>query len=100
MNTNQLAQNIRARFSHHESRLYLKEKHSSRLTVTLQGGTWYITPEFLSCLRGAPVNMVLLDAHERPVSVNTSELLADSQHLYDDVMNQWLKEFTELEKNR
>lgn len=100
MNTTQLAQNIRARFNHHESKLYLKEKYRGRLTLISQEGTWAVSATFLASLRSAPTSMILLDMHERPVKVLTAELLSDAQRLYDSVMAEWVSELSELEKKR
>jgi hypothetical protein len=100
MDTNKLTQRIRARFDHYSARLYLEEKYDNQLLIVAQGGTWIISPDFLTFLRTSPQTTIALDSNHRPVQINTRELLAQAQDTYDNIMGQWLEEFEELERKR
>jgi hypothetical protein len=44
--------------------------------------------------------IVLIDLYENPVKVDSKELLALSQERWNEQMNAWLIEYTELNNNR
>lgn len=100
MSTEKISQNVRARFNHHQSRVYLAEKYQNQLTLVSQGGIWTVTPELLVFLQSSSTTVILLDDNDRPTKVNAKELYVAAQELYDTIMSDWHKEFTELEKNR
>jgi hypothetical protein len=100
VDTKTLITQAKARFKHQEAKLYLKEKYSNRLTLVSQNGLWSVTPEFLATLRSSPETVVLIDQYDNPVKVDTYELLAVAEELYNTVMNSWLQEWSELEKTR
>lgn len=100
MNTTHLVNNIRARFQHHEAKLYLEEKYLSQLTIVSHNGIWTITPELIAYLQKAPTETILIDNNTRPIKVNSSELLAEFTDVYNNVMNSWYEEYSELEKRR
>ena len=100
MDTNKITQRIKARFDHHSARLYLEEKYDNQLLIVTQGGTWIISPDFLTFLRTSAKETIALDSNRRPVKINTVELLAQAQDTYDNIMSQWLTEFEELESRR
>ena len=101
MDTTKLIQDAKARFKHQEAKTYLQEKYLSRLIMTSQGGMWNINTNFITFLRTSQnEHDILIDSFNKPIKVNTKQLLLDSESLYSSVMNEWYTEFTELQSNR
>lgn len=95
-----IAANVRARFNHHQARCYLTEKYKNQLTIVSQGGTWTITPELLACLKTLQEVIILEDDNGRPTKVNVSELYVEALETYNNIMNAWYEEFSEVENTR
>lgn len=102
MDTKQLINDAKARFKHNSAKQYLKDKYQSKLLVAHSGGLWKATPELIVFLDNAGSDgLILLDSYENPVRVtNRTELFYKIRDTYNDVMTEWHKELTELEKNR
>lgn len=100
MDTKKLIVNVKSRFDHRQSKLYLEEKYSGQLVLVDQGGLWQVTPALLTFLRTAPETTILLDSNDRPVKITTDTLLTAAETIYDSVMKQWYTEFQELSKQR
>lgn len=100
MDTKKLITEAKARFSHHESKIYLTEKYSNRLTFANQGGMWTVSPEFIGFLRTAKNQVILKDDYNIPIKINSKELCNAMEDLYNTVMEEWLKEYTELKNKR
>ena len=102
MDTNQLVAHARARFDHVASRRVLKEKYEAKMVFAYNGGMWRAGPELLTLLQslsGTPT-AVLLDLYETPVSVNVAELQSLAHTRWQEQMNGWLVEHTELARRR
>lgn len=95
-----LIQEIKARFNHHESKLYLQEKYTNQLTMVAQGGLWTITPQLLGYLKTADDETILIDNYNQPIKVNRAELLETLQTQYKTVTENWLSEFNALREKR
>jgi hypothetical protein len=100
MDTQELVSNIKTRFNHRESKLYLEEKYKNQLIFACQGGTWQITMELLAFLRTSSNKTILIDYYNNPVEVETQELLESATATYNSVMSTWHKEYQELIKKR
>lgn len=100
MDTKKLIKEAKARFKHQESKIYLQEKYNSKLTVATQGGMWDITIELLSFLKSCDGEVIILDSFQRPIKVNADRLRTELNSVYNQVMEEWLLELTELQKNR
>lgn len=100
MNTKKLVQEARARFKHQESKIYLNEKYLSQLTFASQGGMWTITTNLISFLRTSTNKVILLDDFNTPIRVDVKELLDECEKIYNGVMENWIKESEELQRNR
>jgi hypothetical protein len=100
MDTQTLISNIRTRFNHLESKKYLQEKYSNQLLLPFGGGLWRITTEFLAMLKSIDSEIILVDTYNAPVKVNSSELYLEGLALYNEVMSQWLEEYSGLSKTR
>ena len=102
MDTDQLIAHSRARFEHEAARRTLREKYQAKLTFAYRGGMWSAGPE-LNCnifTCGHIGEVVLEDLYKNPVKIDTKELMALSQERYNEQMNAWLVEYTELNQNR
>jgi hypothetical protein len=102
MNTDELISHSRARFSHHQARITLKEKYQAKMTFAYSGGMWRAGPELQSTIFtcGKIGEVVLLDLYDTPVKIDTTELMALSQQRWQEQMNAWLVEYEELNRNR
>jgi len=102
MDTDQLISHSRARFEHEAARRTLREKYQAKLTFAHAGGMWLAGPELLSVLNCCTMDkgVVLQDLYENPVKVNTKELWNLAAERWQEQMNAWLTEYTELNKNR
>ena len=92
----------RARFDHVAAKRVLKEKYEARMLFALAGGMWRAGPELLTLLTVCPdrESAVILDLYENPVQVNVAELELAAQQRWQEQMNGWLAEYTELSKQR
>ena len=101
MDTNELISHSRARFDHHQARTVLKEKYQAKLTFAHCGGMWRAGPELLVLLATVPPgDAVILDLYETPVRVNPEELRGLAMQRWQEQMNAWLVEHTELSTKR
>jgi len=101
MDTNELISHSRARFSHHQARLNLKEKYQAKMTFAYRGGMWCAGPNLQSTLLTCSgTQAVILDLYETPIQIDTQELLALSQQRWQEQMTAWLVEFETLNQNR
>lgn len=101
MDTKTLVNEARARFNHNAAKSYLKEKYETRLIVAEQGGLWKANLETINFLNSfSTETIILIDTFHNPVEVNRVDLLSKLKETYELVMGEWLKEWTELEKQR
>jgi hypothetical protein len=102
MNTDQLISHSRSRFEHAANKRLLKEKYQSKMVFAHAGGLWRAGPELLTTLYicQADPDVVLMDLYENPVRVNPAELLLECKQRWQEEMNAWEVEHTELKKNR
>lgn len=101
MNTDELVAHGRARFEHAAARRTLKEKYQAKLTFAHAGGMWSAGPELLATLSACTgPDSVVLDLYETPVRVQTREFRDQVRSHWQEQMNAWLVEHTELSKNR
>ena len=101
MNTEQLIAHGRARFDHVAARRLLKEKYQAKLVFAHAGGMWCAGPELINILATVPPgDAVLLDLYETPVLVRPEELRGLAMQRWQEQMNAWLVEHTELGTKR
>jgi hypothetical protein len=101
MNVDDLISQTKAKFSHNLAKFYLQEKYKSRLTFADQNGLWEANQTFISFLSSqTSIEIVLLDLYENPIKVDRIKLLEKTNGIYNEVMNDWYKEFTELQNKR
>lgn len=103
MDTATLLIEAKARFNHNSAKAYLKEKYDSKLTVADQGGLWKADLQTITFLYNTPANVdyvVIVDTYNNPVRVHAMQLYHKLRETYDNVMEQWHKEWKELEIKR
>ena len=101
MNPDELVAYSRARFDHATARRVLKEKYEAKMLFAYGGGMWRAGPELQTTLLTCPgSSAVILDLYQNPVKVNTKELFAMSQQLWQEQMNAWLLEFENTNQQR
>ena len=102
MDTDQLIAHSRARFEHEAARRTLKEKYQAKLTFAYGGGMWSAGPELLNVLNCCTMDqeVVIEDLYHNPVKINSKELWNLATERWQECMNAWLAEYTELNNNR
>jgi hypothetical protein len=101
MDTKQLLNDAKARFSHNSAKQYLKDKYQAKLTIASQGGLWKITPELIVFLDNAGSDeLILIDLYENPVKVNRPSMFYTLRDTYNAVMTEWHNEWSQLENKR
>lgn len=102
MDTNDLIKQARSRFDHAAAKRVLKEKYEAKMLFPYAGGMWQAGPDLLTLLQAIPVedDVVLLDLYDNPVKVNPYELQCLTLERWQEQMNAWLLEHTELSKQR
>lgn len=99
MGENKLVIAARSRFNHQESKQYLKEKYTNKLTIAYAGGMFTIDKELIAFLSSAECD-IITDIYDNPIKINRQEFLALIVETYNSVMSQWLDEYTKLSGNR
>lgn len=101
MNTDQLIAHSRARFDHVTARRTLKEKYEAKLVFAHAGGMFRADQNLIVLLQAISTEeAVILDLYENPVKINVSELAYHVRERFQEIMNAWLVEYEELNKNR
>lgn len=101
MDTKTLLAESKARFNHNAAKDYLAEKYQNKLIVAEQGGLWKADAETISLLNSlTTTKVVLIDTFSNPVQVDRKELLKTLRTVYSEVMEEWYKEWQELEAKR
>jgi len=101
MDTEQIYQTVRARFDHAQAKKVLKEKYKAKMVFASHNGMWLAGPELISVLQCCFGELAIIqDLYHNPVKVNVANLLAESQQRWQEQMNAWLVEYSELEKQR
>ena len=101
MDTDSLVAHAQARFDHAVAKRILKEKYEAKMLFAYGGGMWRAGPELQTTLLTCPgSSAVILDLYQNPVKVNTKELFAMSQQLWQEQMNAWLLEFENTNQQR
>lgn len=99
MTTNTLVATARARFNHHESKQYLKEKYTNMLTVAYSGSMFKVDQTLITFLTSTQHD-IITDIYDNPVKVDRREFTKLVTDTYDSVMSKWLEEYNNLSKTR
>jgi hypothetical protein len=101
MNTEQIKTVARVKYLHSLAKQNLKERYQSRLIVTLDGGSWRITPELIAFLSSVEdEQIVLIDIYENLCLVNRLKLLDLSRQTYSTVMMEWYHDNERINRQR
>ena len=100
MDTDQLVAHSRARFEHEAARRTLREKYQAKFTFAHAGGMWQASPELLNVLKLCSGESVILDLYQNPIKIQSEELYELAIARWQEQMNAWLVEYTELNKRR
>ncbi len=100
MDTDQLIAHSRARFEHEAARRTLREKYQAKFTFAHAGGMWQAGPELLTVLKLCSGECVILDLYQNPVKIQSEQLYELAIARWQEQLNAWLVEYTELNKNR
>lgn len=99
--TDQTITQSRARYEHHIARKNLQEKYQAKLLFAHDGGMWKAGPELIVLLNSVTdESMVLLDEYQTPVVVTVSSLLEKATLHWQEQMNAWHVEYTEISRLR
>jgi hypothetical protein len=103
MDTSTLLTDIKARFAHNSAKQYLTEKYNAKLIVADQGGLWRADRETLTFLvanGNTYSTTIMIDTFGNPVKVDRIKLITKLTEVYTQVMEEWHKEWQELETKR
>jgi len=101
MDVQSIISDAKARFAHNAAKEYLREKYSDKLTIADQGGLWKADQLTISALNSFDdEKIVLIDIYNNPVEVDRLQLLEKLKELYNTVMNNFYKEWKELESKK
>ena len=101
MDTETIKTNVRSRFDHNRNKQVLTEKYESKMIFAQNGGMWKASPILISTLSAFTDEILYLqDEYNTPVEINRAELLKKTKQHWQEQMNAWHKEFTELSRKR
>jgi hypothetical protein len=104
MQTDLLAENIRKRFDHTQAKIVLREKYASKMLFPHNQGMWRAGPDLITqcnlCIANGHLDPVLEDIYNNPVRVNAEELKTLTLERWQEQMNGWAAEFSEIAKQR
>jgi len=97
-----LSDNIKQRFDHEAAKQTLREKYEAKMIFASCGGMWRADPTLITLLTSIEDidNPVILDLYGNPVSINRIELLKETKQRWQEQMNAWLVELTEISQQR
>jgi len=97
-----LSEQIKQRFDHEAAKQTLKEKYEAKLIFALDSGMWSAGPALIVLLDSIQdiEEPVILDLYNNPVRINRVLLLTECKQRWQEQMNAWLVELTEVNKQR
>ena len=79
----------------------LREKIQTDLHFAHNGGLFKVTPELLAFVSTWPVDELYLeDTYQNPIQINIQVFLITAQQHYQQIMNTWHQQHSELKKIR
>lgn len=100
----QTVESVRRHFDHDAQKQILKEKYEAKMLFTAFGGMWKASPELLTLLHlwhgTTDPSAILLDEYGNPCQVNVFELFEQAKERWQEQMNAWHQEYTEMQKQR
>lgn len=101
MNIDQIKKISKTKYLHSLARLNLKEKYLSELLVTIDGGTFSVTPQLIAFLSStSDDSVILIDIYENICKTDRITLLTLCHERYNTVMNKWYLDNESINKQR
>lgn len=101
MDTDKILHHSAARFEHAAAKRTLKEKYQAKMIFGHRGGMFRATPDTMVFLNlYGDQDTVLLDLYENPILVNAKELCDLMKSRWQEQMNAWLVEYTDINNKR
>ena len=92
---------IKERFDHEASKQALKEKYQAKMIFAHQGGMFRAGPELIAVLSTVKQDtMIVVDLYDTPVEVVRQELLDSATQRWQEQLNAWMVEHTQLSRER
>ena len=97
------------RFELNRQKQTLKEQQQQRLSITYNGGLFRVDMTLLNYLYMKNVNAglfgqttkcILPDSYNKPIEVDTEELIKICDDRWNEVYNDWYNEYTDLKTKR
>jgi len=101
MDTDKLAERIRARFDHNQAKRVLREKYNAKMQFAHAGGMWHAGPVLLNTLHICPYEeAVLEDIHGNPIKINVPDMIFLVEQRWQEQMNAWHAEYERTKRQR
>lgn len=94
---------IKRHFDYDAAKQTLKEKYEAKMLFAAFNGLWKAGPNLISITDDKnymPEELALIDEYGNPCKVITKELNQLAMERWQEQMNAWYVEFTELQKKR
>lgn len=96
-----LSTTIKRRFDHEASKQALKEKYQAKLIFAHQGGMFRAGPELITLLSSIDIdNPVIVDLYDAPITVDRTKLKDEAVLRWQEQLNAWQVELSELSRQR
>jgi len=96
-----LSDKIKQRFDHEAAKQTLREKYEAKLLFAHQGGMFRAGPKLIVLLNSHDTGeMVILDEYNTPTKVTRLALLDEAKQRYQEQLNAWMVELSEIIKKR
>jgi len=95
---------VKRRFDHESAKRILKEKYEAKMLFSAYDGMWKAGPELLNIINASMSEsnneIYLPDEYGNPCKVNGTELYRMAKERWQEQMNAWYNEYSELQKKR
>lgn len=101
MNVEQIKTTSRTKYLHSLAKETAREKYVAKLTIPFNGGMWQVSSEMISFLKSqSKDNIILLDIYQNPIRVDRKQMIELCEKTYHEVMEEWILEVEEINKQR
>jgi hypothetical protein len=101
MDTDALIAHARAKFDHAIARKVMQEKYQARMIFGWNGGMFRTSPELITFLSlYGDEEIVMPDLYENPIKFKASDVCNIMRAKWQEQMNAWLVEHSQLSRQR
>ena len=101
MNTDALIAHARAKFDYAAARKVMQEKYQARMIFGWNGGMFRTSPELITFLTlYGDEEIVMPDLYENPIKFKASDVCDIMRAKWQEQMNAWLIEHSQLSQQR